>query len=368
MMSPLAGPDDVRAKVAKGRIVVLNFRGAGVNSGNQTSVLDAIRTAVLGTGHFEAPLFLGWGGGGAGGERGMLVYKGKTKSRNYALQEISDFMVGIARRVSQSVGKQVTFTAATVVPVPPSSEERQYAALVARNATVRRRVERAFGLRPPQMSWESVKTFDVRGLASASAEVVHSAALHAVAWIDKTLASARQMLDGAAQGVPGATQDAREQLGVAEQGAGAMESLLNLIPDSSVSGLGVSPIPMGAAVVAALVALWRFFVKSEDVVTRAENYCQRQARTTGERCSREDLEEIIRQYREEERESNPLNRIQDALEAPAKWAKYIAIGAAVLIGTNIALRAFSVYTAHRAVTSGTIQKNRKRASRRRHRR
>lgn len=365
MMSPLAGPDDVRAKVAKGRIVVLNFRGAGVNSGNQTPVFDAIRTAVLGTGHFEAPLFLGWGGGGAGGERGMLVYKGKTKSRNYSLQEISDFMVGIARRVSQSVGKQVTFASATLVQIPPSSEERQYTALVAKNAIVRRRVERVFGTRPPQMSWESVKTFDVRGLASASAEVVRSAALHAVAWIDKTLASARQMLDGAAQGVPGATQDAREQLRVAEQGAGAMESLLNLIPDSSVSGLGASPIPMGAAVVAALVALWQFFVKSEDATTRGENYCQRQARVTGERCSREDLEEIIRRYREEERESNPLNRIQDALEAPAKWAKYIAIGAAVLIGTNIALRAFSVYTVHRAVTSGTIQKNRKRASRRR---
>ena len=365
MMPPLAGPDDVRAKVAKGRIVVLNFRGAGVNPSNQTPVLDAIRTAVLGTGHFEAPLFLGWGGGGAGGERGMLVYKGKTKSRNYSLQEISDFMVGIARRVSQSVGKQVTFTSATVVPLPPSSEERQYAALVARNAKVRRRVERAFGSRPPQMSWESIKTFDVRGLASASAEVVRSAALHAVAWIDKTLASARQMLDGAAQDVPGATQDAREQLRIAEQGAGAMESLLSLIPGSSVSGLGASPIPMGAAVVAALVALWRFFVKSEDVVTRAENYCQRQARTTGERCSREDLEEVIRQYKEEERESDPLQRIQDALGAPFKWAKYLAIGAAVFIGANFALRAYSAHTAHRATMSGTIQKNRKRISRRR---
>lgn len=102
----IAGLGGTSDPVPKGESVTLAFRGVGVNPSNQTPVLDAIRTAVLGTGHFEAPLYLGWG------EGGTLVYRGKTKSSNYSLQEIARFMEGIARRVSQMTGRPVTFASA----------------------------------------------------------------------------------------------------------------------------------------------------------------------------------------------------------------------------------------------------------------
>lgn len=102
----IAGLGSVSDPVSKGEVVTLSFRGAGVNPSNQTPVLDAIRAAVLNTGHFETPSYLGWG------EGGTLVYRGKTKSSNYSLQEIARFMEGIARRVSRTTSRPITFVSA----------------------------------------------------------------------------------------------------------------------------------------------------------------------------------------------------------------------------------------------------------------
>jgi hypothetical protein len=103
----LSGIND---KVDRGDEVTLRFQpGAGVNASTGQRVIDALRTGVLGTRHFETPSVASWG---SGTNRGMLVIKAETRSDNYTLQQIANFMPNIARNASASSGLPVTFASA----------------------------------------------------------------------------------------------------------------------------------------------------------------------------------------------------------------------------------------------------------------
>jgi hypothetical protein len=360
----LAGLGDTTSKIDKGESVALRFRGAGVSRSNQAPALDAIRVAVLGTGHFESPSYLGWG------DNGTLVYRGKTKSDNYSLREIADFMVGVARRASQASGKQITFLTAkdkdnnetgpsSTVPGGASggaasggastatSEEVRYTTLVGRLGALRRRVESVFGTtRPPEMSWAAVKSANLTAFVSAPSELVRSAVLYGVGIVAKILASARVMLDGVRQNVSGAAQDARAQLDTAAAGMSAIETVLSAIPSSATSGLGFLPIVVP---IAALYALWRFFSSEGDADARTAAYCQRKLELTGERCTPQEFADVSRRYAENEESSGFWGKIGDQVSGTlSSILKYALIGGAVLVGTFVAWQAFVAFTAYRA--------------------
>lgn len=104
----LSGIND---KVDRGDEVTLRFQpGAGVNASTGQRVLDALRAGVAETRHFDTPSVVSWGGGT---NRGLLVIKAETRSDNYTLQQIANFMPNIARNASISSGLPVTFRSAS---------------------------------------------------------------------------------------------------------------------------------------------------------------------------------------------------------------------------------------------------------------
>lgn len=124
----LSGLGATGDKVGAGEEVTLSFTQiSGVTPAQQPIVLHALKAAVLGTNHFNAPSYLGWG---AGPNAGKLVFRGTTRSSNYSLGQIAGFMPGVARTVDANLGKHY-LTAAAVqhgsdsvsqdawVPTPP---------------------------------------------------------------------------------------------------------------------------------------------------------------------------------------------------------------------------------------------------------
>jgi hypothetical protein len=359
--------------VDKGDEVTLRFRPTGVGRSNANRALDALRLAVIGTRHFESPKYLGWG------EGGTLVYRGKVKSSNYSLQQIADFMPGVARTASRSLGKQIAFLSAkdnsnneAVASAggasggggggttgggttgggttgggtaSTSAVESQRIQLASRLATIRRRVERAFGTeRGPELSWSAVRSMNLATLVSAPQGLARSAILYAVGIVTKQLAAAQLMIDGARAGVPNAVADARSQLDTAAMGLSAIETALDAVPGSSVGGLGFLPlVPL-----AALYAIWRFFSASDDAAQRTTAYCQRKLEVTGQGCTPQEFTEIERRYAEGSESGGFWDKITDQLAGTfASILKYAAIGGAVLVGTFIVWQAIVGYTAYR---------------------
>jgi hypothetical protein len=100
-------------KVAKGEDVTLRFAPvSGLVSGPRyEAMLQALKSAVLATGHFKAATRwlmdnsqLGWG---RGTNAGKVIFVGQTLSNNYSLQEIASFMAGVARVADAASGSHV---------------------------------------------------------------------------------------------------------------------------------------------------------------------------------------------------------------------------------------------------------------------
>lgn len=99
-----ATPND---KVDKGDKVRLRFRpGAGVDGPKGAQLAAKLTELVVGTEHFDTPKYSGWG---AGNDAGLLIVESETKSDNYTLQQIANFMTGIAARAARETSMPVTF-------------------------------------------------------------------------------------------------------------------------------------------------------------------------------------------------------------------------------------------------------------------
>jgi hypothetical protein len=127
-MRGLSGLGATGDKVGAGEEVTLSFTQiSGVTPAQQPIVLQALRVAVLGTNHFNAPSYLGWG---AGPNAGKIVFVGTTRSSNYSVGQIAGFMPHVAQTVDARLGKHYLTAAAvrhgsdsvsqdTWVPPPP---------------------------------------------------------------------------------------------------------------------------------------------------------------------------------------------------------------------------------------------------------
>jgi len=311
--------------VPAGEEVALRFRAAGVTNSNKGPVLEAIRVAVLETRHFKAPKRLDWGPGGT------LSYLGETTSGNYTLPQIADFMVGVARKASQLSGKQVTASNVKhqdweISPTGGGTSSAVGSAKVAQRAIkakldgLRGRVSNIFGVR----EYPKYEPSALRAVLNPSSfqtanpivqfNVVRSLCIWGVVTATKRLAESEVMVAGVEKGVPNALRDALLQQADIESGLGMMETVVSSIESAMrTAGIGAYHVVVIAAAVVAGIAvlgalLYRLldWMLSETPTQRAEEFCRAQFETTGERCTPQQLQAIMRGFvsddeREEER-------------------------------------------------------------------
>jgi len=366
--SHLSGIND---KVDRGDEVTLRFQpGAGVNVSTGQRVLDALRTGVIGTRHFDTPSVVSWG---AGTNRGMLIIKAETRSDNYTLQQIANFMPGIAREAAAQSGLPVSFVSAlnedgdeafaqtlggggsNVVSTGPlrgltGDQVTQYTAistLVDRNL---RDVARIFGTKPPDVSFAEVIRFDFRTLVHSSTGVtlLRSLLLYANAQNVNMLATVPSLMRGKNEGSHQAAalleKSLREMRESNDSIATVCAKFAQYLPSMNGlagGGLGVAPAALWlgltasqiaaivGSVLAVIVTISLLVVAMRSNEEATLRWCKAREEATGVKCTPKDFEEQFRRQPPDARAAlaNALNKMG---ESAATAVKVLLIGASVL--------------------------------------
>jgi hypothetical protein len=340
----------------------LRFRAAGVTDSNKGPVLEAIRTAVLETRHFKEPKRLGWGPGGT------LSYLGETTSNSYTLPQIADFMVGVAQKASRRSGKQVTASNVKhqdweIGPTGGGTSSAVGSAKVAQRAIkakldgLRGRVSNIFGVR----EYPKYEPSALRAVLNPSSfqtanpivqyNVVRSLCIWGVVTATKRLAESEVMVAGAEKGVPNALRDALLQQADVESGLGMMETVVSSIESAMrTAGIGAVHVAVIAAAVVAGIAvlgvlLYRLldWMLSETPTQRSEAFCRAQFETTGDRCTPQQLQAVMRGFvADDEREEDQSfwNKLADKA---AGGLSIVITMAVVGFGGWLAWQAYTAY-------------------------
>ena len=364
----LSGIND---KVDKGDEVTLRFQpGAGVNASTGQRVIDALRAGVLGTRHFETPSVASWG---AGTNRGMLVIKAETRSDNYTLQQIANFMPNIARNASATSQLPVTFASVSnedgdeafaqstggggtdASGLTPS----QRAQLDLLNRITNQNVVEVttlFGSATPEFSFKKILDFDFRAIAmmSAPGQMLRSLLLYSVAQNKRVLLKLPGLMRAQNEG-------SREAAGLAEkithdvrasndnialvvakfkqyvpqaQGTSCLGEPITLtIIGVTVTITAAQLIAVIAAVVGAIVLVHWYLKNMTTNAERAEEFCEARERVTGVPCTAEDFAAHERQL--------PPDATQTLARVGDKIAEGVGTGTNILlIGGAVALVAF----------------------------
>ena len=339
-----------------------------MTNSNKGPVLEAIRTAVLETRHFKAPKRLDWGPGGT------LSYLGETTSNNYTLPQIADFMVGVALKASQLSGRQVNAFNVKhrdweIGPTGGGTASAIGSAKVAQRAIkakldgLRGRVSNIFGVR----EYPKYEPSALRAVLNPSSfqtanpivqyNVVRSLCIWGVVTATKRLAESDMMVAGAEKGVPNALRDALLQQADVESGLGMLDSIVSSIESAMrTAGIGgVHVAVIAAAVVAGIavlgVLLYRLldWMLSETPTQRSEAFCRAQFEATGERCTPQQLQAVMRSFvADDEREEDQSfwNKLADKA---AGGLSIVITMAVVGFGGWLAWQAYTAYKASSAV-------------------
>ena len=372
--SHLSGIND---KVDRGDEVTLRFQpGAGVNVSTGQRVLDALRTGVIGTRHFDTPSVVSWG---AGTNRGMLIIKAETRSDNYTLQQIANFMPGIARTASASSRLPVTFLSAsnedgdeafaqssgggTTDASGLTSAQLAQLALLNR-ITVQNSIDIAsmFGSAPPGVSFRQVLNFDFGAIArlSAPGQMLRSLLLYAIAQNTRAMlqlpALMRAQNEGMRDAAELAEKTASDLRGSNENIATIVAKFKQYVPQArGTSGLGepftltilgatltitaAQVVAIIAAVAGAIVFVHWYLKNMTTNVERTEEFCKARERATGVPCTAADFAEHERQLPPDATQmlSNAGKKI---VEGVAGATKVLLVGGAVALVAYFGWQAF----------------------------
>lgn len=371
----LSGIND---KVDRGDEVTLRFQpGAGVNASTGQRVIDALRTGVLGTRHFETPSVASWG---AGTNRGMLVIKAETKSDNYTLQQIANFMPNIARNASAGSRLPVTFASASnedgdeafaQSPGGGSTDasgvtSAQLAQLSLLNRiTVQNSVDVAtlFGPAAPEFSFKKILDFDFGAIAreSAPGQMLRSLLVYSVAQNTRALLKLPALMRAQNEGsreaaglVEKITNDVRSSndniaLVVAKfkQYVPQAQGTSGLGEPITLTVLGVTLTITAAQVIAVIAAalgailLVHWYLKNMTTnVERTEEFCRTRERVTGVPCTAEDFAEHARQLPPDA--TQMLSRAGDKIiEGVGTATTVLLVGGAVALVAYFGWQAFA---------------------------
>ena len=320
----LSGVND---KVGSGDEVTLRFQGgAGVTSATGGRVIAALREKVLGTSHFKIPEYAGWG---SGNNRGLLVIKSETRSDNYTLQQIANFMPGIARQAAQATGYPVTFASASNEDGDEAFATNQsggapgttgaLSGLTADQVTqwnlldrITRQnttdIGRLFGTSEPQFSFQDILNFDFEKLVRSSAPVValRSLLMYAATQNAKGLVTLTGLFRAKNQGSAEAgrlSDEIASGLRASNENiATVLAKVKSYLP--GMSGLGWVPAVIAgitgaqwAAIIAGTlvtIGAIHFYLKNMTTnVERGEEFCAARLRATGIKCTPTDFRSYV---------------------------------------------------------------------------
>lgn len=376
----LSGVND---KVDKGDEVVLRFTpGAGVNASKGERLAYKLKQLVIETGHFKTPEYAAWG---SGTNRGLLVVRADTKSDNYTLQQIANFMPAIARKASQALGMPVTFASASnedgdeafaqtsggggssTVHTGPlqgltGDQIAQYTLLSRSVDQNLQQVARIFGTRKPELSFKEICEFNFRTLVHSSAplRLLRSLLLYANAQNVKSLATLPSLMRGKNEGSSQAAQllekslrDLRESSdGIATVCAKFIEYLPSM---SGLAGGGLGEIATAtviagltagqiiaivAGILAVIVTISLLLVAIKGNEEATLDWCKAREEATGVKCTPEDFEEHFNRQPPDARAAL-ANALDEIGKGVSNAAKILLVGASVLGVGYIGYKLFS---------------------------
>ena len=323
-LSVMSGIND---KVDEGDEVILRFTpGAGVNAARGERVVAKLRELVIATRHFKTPTSASWG---AGTNRGLLVVRADTKSDNYTLQQIANFMPGIARQAAQATGYPVTFASASNEDGDEAFATNQsggapgttgaLSGLTADQVTqwnlldrITRQnttdIGRLFGTSEPQFSFQDILNFDFEKLVRSSAPVValRSLLMYAATQNAKGLVTLTGLFRAKNQGSAEAgrlSDEIASGLRASNENiATVLARVKSYLP--GMSGLGWVPAVVAgitgaqwAAIIAGTlvtIGAIHFYLKNMTTnVERGEEFCAARLRATGIKCTPTDFRSYV---------------------------------------------------------------------------
>jgi hypothetical protein len=380
-MGHLSGVND---RVDEGDEVAFRFRpGANVTAAKGRDLVRRLGQLIVATNHFDAPAYQDWGGGA---DRGLLVVRADTRSNNYTLQQLANFMPSIAAKAARDIGHAVAFVSASnedndeafaqapggggsnTVNTGPlrgltGDQVTQYTSistLVDRNL---RDVSRIFGTQSPGFSFEEVCRFNFRTIvhSSAPAAMLRALMLYANAQNVKVLAAIPSLMRGKNEGSQQAAallekslRELRESNDSIATVCARFAQYLPAMSGLSGGGLGGLPVIAGAAagltagqiaaivggVLTVIVTISLLIVALRSNEEATLRWCKAREEATGVKCTPEDFEEQFRRQPPDARDAlnNALNKMG---EAASSAANILLIGASVLGLGYIGYKLFS---------------------------
>ena len=377
----MAGVDD---KVGKGDEVLLRFTpGPGTNGPRGDRVAYALKQLVIGTGHFKTPKRASWG---ADANAGLIIVRADTKSDNYSLQQIANFMPALAARAQRETGVNISFASAsnesgdeafartaggqTALPRGGAFEgmtQDQVAQWALLDRTVKMLAERSakiFGTAPPRATFNDILNFNFNRIVGSLLpfEKTRSLILYANAQNAKALLQLpglmREQTRGsqtAANLVNDISRGIRES---SEKIAQVLAKFESYVPrQSGTSGLGeIVTFTVGTSVVVitavdvaiiiaaiafVLVGIHWYLTNMKTNIERAIEYCKMIKETQGRSCTKAEADEYLRTLPPDASQTlaNAGNRMA---EGAGDATRVILIGGAVML---VGYAAFQVFAA-----------------------
>lgn len=382
-MGSLGHLSGVNEKVDRGDEVILRFTpGAGVDGPKGDRIAYKLKQLVIETRHFETPRYAAWG---AGTNRGLLVVRADTKSDNYTLQQIANFMPALALKASKAFGVPVTFASASnedgdeafaqtagggdpnTINTGPlrglTGEQVTQYTLLSRSVDQNlQQVTRIFGTRSPEYSFREICEFDFRTIIHNSAPValLRSLMLYANAQNVKSLAILPDLMRGKNEGSQKAALLLDESLrGLRESSDGIatvcgkfaqyMPTMSGLAgcglgePASATLILGLTIgqfIAVVASVLAVIVTVSLLVVALRSNEEATLRWCKAREEATGVKCTPKDFQDQFNRQPPDARQAL-INALNEMGEGASNAVKILLIGASVVGVGYIGYKLFS---------------------------